>query len=220
MLKSYGSVSPQVAAADASLSASLTPLPLPAVRDPSRTGARKPTEDALGTVPLTVLISRETTLSASLAELPARKVRASPHVSIRVNAAWLEALPNTQEKLYFSCTRPQADSTVLAYLPLSRTFTVERALAPLWEIREASRVPPLAALRSVVARRMGIRAELVGVYTWHPPAFENALRMFILERMDPARHSPWPSRCSHRKRRVRAKGLRHEPGADSRRGSP
>ncbi len=119
MLKSYGSVSPQVAAADASLSASLTPLPLPAVRDPSRTGARKPTEDALGTVPLTVLISRKTTLSTSLAELPARKVRASPHVSIRVNAAWLEAPPNTQEKLYFSCTRPQADSTVLAYLPLS-----------------------------------------------------------------------------------------------------
>ena len=61
---------------------------------------------------------------------------------------------------------------------------MERALAPLWEIREASRVPPLAALRSVVARRLGVRAELVGVYTWHPPAFENALRMFILERMD------------------------------------
>jgi hypothetical protein len=133
---------------------------------------------------LAVLISRETALSASLAALPARKVRASPHLSIRVNAAWLEALPNIQEKLYFSCTRPQAGTTVLTYLPLSRTFTLERARAPLWEIREVPRVPPLAALRSVVARRLGIRADLVGVYTWHPPVFENALRMFILERMD------------------------------------
>jgi hypothetical protein len=180
----HDGVSPHVPTAANSLAASLMPLPLPAGRAHPSSGTREPTRDVFGTVPLPVLISRETALAASLAALPAREIHSLPHLSIRVNAAWLEALPKTQEKLYFSCTRPQADTTVLAYLPRSRTFAREQALTPLWEIRDVSRVPPLAALRSQVARHLGVRDNLVGLYTWHPPVFENALRMFILERMD------------------------------------
>ena len=173
-----------VPAAAMPLAAALTPLPLRATEAHSSSRSREPAGDALGSVSLPVLISRQAALAASLAALPARATHSLPRLSIRVNAAWLEALPKTQEKLYFSCTKPQPDTMVLAYLPRSRNFALERALTPLWEIRDVSRVPPLAALRSTIARRLGVRDDLVGVYTWHPPVFENALRMFILERMD------------------------------------
>jgi len=45
-------------------------------------------------------------------------------------------------------------------------------------------VPALAVLRAAAARRMGASPELVGLYTWHPPELENALRMFVLARTE------------------------------------
>ncbi len=139
--------------------------------------------EALGTLPLPRLLERQAALAASLAALPANQRLALPQVSIRVNAEWLEALSQTQEKLYFSFTTPQADTGVLAYSPATHTFTLERPLRPLWQIRDGEQVPALAALRSAAARRLGVPPELVGLYTWHPPVLENALRMFVLARM-------------------------------------
>jgi hypothetical protein len=146
--------------------------------------ARKPFPDALGTLPLPRLIEDEAALAASLAALPSDRRLALPSVSIRVDADWLEVLPQTKEELYFSTTRPQADSEVLAYLPATHGFTLKRPLQPLWQIREGEQVPALAALRSAAASRLGVSAELVGLYTWHPLVLENALRMFVLARMD------------------------------------
>jgi hypothetical protein len=107
-----------------------------------------------------------------------------PSLSIRVDADWLEVLPQTKEELYFSATRPKGDSEVLAYLPATHGFALKRPLQPLWQIREAEQVPALAALRSAAASRLGVSPELVGLYTWHPPVLENALRMFVLARME------------------------------------
>ena len=146
--------------------------------------ARKPAPDALGTLPLPQLIEDEAALAAGLAALPPGRRLALPRLSIRVNADWLEALPQTKEELYFSVTRPQEDSEVLAYLPATRSFTLKRALRPLWQIRDGEQVPALAALRLAAARQLGVSPELVGLYTWHPPVLENALRMFILARME------------------------------------
>jgi hypothetical protein len=145
--------------------------------------ARSPETDALGTLPLPQLIEDEAALAAGLAALPPGQRLALPRVSIRVDAEWLEALPQTKEELYFSVTRPQEDSEVLAYLPATQSFTLKRPLRPLWQIREGERVPALAALRSAAARRLGVPPELVSLYTWHPLVLENALRMFVLERM-------------------------------------
>jgi len=146
--------------------------------------ARKPAPDALGTLPLPRLIEDEAALAASLAALPAGRRLALPSVSIRVDAEWLEVLPQTKEELYFSVTRPQGDSEVLAYLPATHSFALKRPLQPLWQIREGERVPALAALRSAAASRLGVSPELVGLYTWHPLVLENALRMFVLARME------------------------------------
>ena len=146
--------------------------------------ARKLAPDALGTLPLPQLIEHEAALSASLAALPLGRRLALPRLSIRVDADWLEALPQTKEELYFSVTRPQEDSEVLAYLPATHSFTLKRPLRPLWQIREGERVPALAALRTAAARQLGVSPELVGLYTWHPPVLENALRMFVLARME------------------------------------
>jgi hypothetical protein len=146
--------------------------------------ARKPAPDALGTLPLPRLIEDEAVLAASLAALPPGRRLALPRLSIRVDAEWLEALPQTKEELYFSVTRPEGNSEVLAYLPATHSLTLKRPLQPLWQIREAERVPALAALRSTAASRLGVSPELVGLYTWHPLVLENALRMFVLARME------------------------------------
>jgi hypothetical protein len=61
---------------------------------------------------------------------------------------------------------------------------LKRPLYPLWQIRESERVPTLVALRSVAARWLRVSPELVSLYTWHPPVLENALRMFVLARME------------------------------------
>ena len=146
--------------------------------------ARKPAPDALGSLPLPRLIEDEAALAASLAALPSDRRQALPSLSIRVDADWLEVLPQTKEELYFSVTRPQGDSEVLAYLPVTHGFILKRPLQPLWQIREGEQVPALAALRSAAAGRLGVSPELVGLYTWHPPVLENALRMFVLARME------------------------------------
>ena len=146
--------------------------------------ALKPAPDALGTLPLPRLIEDEAALAASLAALPPGRRLALPLVSIRVDAEWLEVLPQTKEELYFSVTRPQGDSEVLAYLPATHNFTLKRPLQPLWQIREGEQVPALAELRSAAARQLGVSPELVGFYTWHPLVLENALRMFVLARME------------------------------------
>jgi hypothetical protein len=145
---------------------------------------RKPAPDALGTLPLPRLIEDEAALAASLAALPSDRRMALPLVSIRVDADWLEVLPQTKEELYFSTTRPQGDSEVLAYLPATHGFILKRPLQPLWQIREGEQVSALATLRSAAASRLGVSPELVGLYTWHPPVLENALRMFVLARME------------------------------------
>jgi hypothetical protein len=135
-------------------------------------------------VPLPQLLERQAALAARLAALPAEQRLALPQVSIRVNAEWIEALPQTQEKLYFSLTTPPMDAAVLTYSPAGHTFSWERPLRPLWQIRDGQQVPALAVLRSAAARQLGVPSELVGLYTWHPPMLENALRMFVLGRME------------------------------------
>jgi hypothetical protein len=145
---------------------------------------RNPAPELLGTLPLRRLMEHEAALAAGLAALPSDQRLALPQVSIRVNPEWLDALPQTQEKLYFSVTTPQVQTVVLAYLPATHTFALERPLRPLWQIRDVERVPALAALRSAAARRLSVPPALVALYTWHPPVFENALRMFVLARME------------------------------------
>ena len=146
--------------------------------------AREAAPDAPPTLPLPRLIEDEAALAASLEALPAARRLAMPRLSIRVDAGWLEALPQTKEELYFSITRPQGDTEVLAYTPATHGFILKRPLQPLWQIREAEQVPALAALRSDAAARLGVSPELVGLYTWHPLVLENALRMFVLARME------------------------------------
>ena len=150
----------------------------------SASDARKAAPDAPPTLPLPRLIEDEAALAASLEALPAARRLAMPRLSIRVDAGWLEALPQTKEELYFSITRPQGDTEVLAYSPVTHGFILKRPFQPLWQIREAEQVPALAALRSDAAARLGVSPELVGLYTWHPLVLENALRMFVLARME------------------------------------
>jgi hypothetical protein len=143
--------------------------------------------ESLGGLPLSQLIEDQDGLAAALAALPSAERLSLPRVSIRVNAEWLEALPKTQERLYFSVTTPEADREVLAYLPDSHSFNLERPEQPLWQIHDGERVPALAELRAAAGRWLGVSATLVGLYTWHPPVFEDALRMFVLERMQELR---------------------------------
>src|SRR5262249_15007723 len=96
---------------------------------------------------------------------------------------WLQVLPQTQEKLYFSVTVPDMRSEVLAYSPAAHSFTMELPLRPLWRIRDVERVPALAVLRDAAAREVRVPPPLVVLYTWRPAAFESALQMFVLERM-------------------------------------
>jgi hypothetical protein len=144
---------------------------------------RRPAPEALGALPLTRLLQNEVALAARLAALPSDQRLALPRVYIRVNAEWFQALQQTQERLYFSLTTPGADSEVLAYLSATNHFVLERPQRPLWQIRDGEQVPALAELRSAAARQLGAPASLVGIYTWHPPVLESALRMFVFERM-------------------------------------
>ena len=146
--------------------------------------ARKLAPDALGALPLPQLIAHEATLAAALAALPPARRLALPRLSIRVDADWLEVLPQTKEELYFSVTRPQDESEVLAYLPSTHNFILKPPLRPLWQVRDGEQVPALAELRAAAAQQLGVSSELVGIYTWHPPVLENALRMFVLARME------------------------------------
>jgi hypothetical protein len=175
------------------LSRSLKLPPPPAGAAHAANDAPKPAPDALGALPLPQLIAHQGSLAAGLDSLTPEQRRALPRVSIRVNAEWLEALPLTKEELYFSVIRPQEDSEVLAYFPATHSFSLKRPRRPLWQIREGERVPALAALRSAAAHLLGVSPDLVGLYTWHPPVFENALRMFVLERMQQMRVQMGPS---------------------------
>lgn len=158
----------------------------PDTAGPTRVTARdvpKIGPESLGGLPLSQLIEDQAGLAAGLAALPSAQRLRLPRVSIRVNAEWLEALPKTQERLYFSITTPEADREVLAYVPDTHSFNLERPERPLWKIHDGERVPALAELRAAAGRWLGVSPKLVGLYTWHPPVFEDALRMFVLERM-------------------------------------
>lgn len=158
----------------------------PDTAGPARVTARdvpKIGPESLGGLPLSQLIEDQAGLAAGLAALPSAQRLSLPRVSIRVNAEWLEALPKTQERLYFSITTPEADREVLAYVPDTHSFNLERPERPLWQIHDGERVPALAELRAAAGRWLGVSPTLVGLYTWHPPVFENALRMFMLERI-------------------------------------
>ncbi len=159
----------------------------PAAANPARDGLIQRAPSSLGGLPLSQLIAEQDGLAAGLAALPSRERLGLPRVSIRVNAEWVAALPRTQERLYFSITAPQTDREVLAYLPESHSFDLERPERPLWQIHDGERVPALAELRDEAGRWLGVSPELVGLYTWHPPVFEDALRMFVLERMQELR---------------------------------
>jgi len=164
--------------------------PAPDSAGPARVTARdtpKAGSESLGGLPLSRLIEDQDGLAAGLAALPSAERLSLPRVSIRVNAEWLEALPKTQERLYFSITTPEADREVLAYVPDTHSFSLERPERPLWQIHDGERVPALAELRAAAARWLGVSPTLVGLYTWHPPVFEDALRMFVLERMQELR---------------------------------
>jgi hypothetical protein len=154
--------------------------------DPARVAARNVPKDgpgSLGGLPLAQLLEDQAGLAAGLAALPSAERLGLPRVSIRVNAEWLEALPKTQERLYFSITTPEADREVLAYVPGTHGFILEHPEHPLWQIHDGDRVPALAELRAAAGRWLAVSPNLVGLYTWHPPEFEDALRMFVLERM-------------------------------------
>ncbi|MDR3675095.1 MAG: hypothetical protein P4N24_06365 [Acidobacteriota bacterium] len=138
---------------------------------------------SLGGWSLSRLLEDQDVLAAGLAALPSAQRLGLPRVSIRVNAEWLEALPKTQERLYFSITTPEADQEVLAYVPGTHSFVLERPEHPLWQIHDGEQVPAIAELRAQAARWLDVSPNLVGLYTWHPPVFEDALRMFVLERM-------------------------------------
>jgi hypothetical protein len=138
---------------------------------------------SLGGWSLSRLLEDQDVLAAGLAALPSAQRLGLPRVSIRVNAEWLEALPKTQERLYFSITTPEADQEVLAYVPGTHSFELERPEHPLWQIHDGEQVPAIAELRAEAARWLDVSPNLVGLYTWHPPVFEDALRMFVLERM-------------------------------------
>jgi hypothetical protein len=158
----------------------------PDTQDPSRVTSADVTKNSpksLGWLPLAQLLDDQAGLAAGLAALPSVERLSLPRVSIRVNAEWLEALPKTQERLYFSITAPEADREVLAYVPDTHSFNLERPERPLWQIHDGERVPALAELRAAAGRWLGVSPTLVGLYTWHPPVFEDALRMFVLERM-------------------------------------
>jgi hypothetical protein len=159
---------------------------VPDAAGPTRVTARdvpKIGPESLGALPLSQLIEDEAGLAAGLAALPSAQRLSLPRVSIRVNSEWFEALPKTQERLYFSITTPEADREVLAYVPDTHSFNLERPERPLWQIHDGERVPALAELRAAAGRWLGVSPTLVGLYTWHPPVLENALRMFVLERM-------------------------------------
>jgi hypothetical protein len=164
--------------------------PVPEAAAPTRVAARdvpKAGPGSLGGLSLAQLLEDQAGLAAGLAALPSAERLGLPRVSIRVNAEWLEALPKTQERLYFSITAPEADREVLAYVPDTRSFNLERPEHPLWQIYDGERVPALAELRAAAGRWLGVSPTLVGLYTWHPPVFEDALRMFVLERMQELR---------------------------------
>jgi hypothetical protein len=168
----------------------------PDIGGPTRVTARDvPTAgpESLGGLPLSQLIEDQDGLAAGLAALPSVERLSLPRVSIRVNTEWLEALPKTQERLYFSITTPEADREVLAYVPDTHSFNLERPERPLWQIHDGERVPALAELRAAAGRWLGVSPTLVGLYTWHPPVFEDALRMFVLERMQEL-HVHWGPR--------------------------
>ena len=156
-------------------------------------GIPKTNPESLGGLPLSQLIEDQAILAAGLVALPSAERLSLPRVSIRVNAEWLAALPKTQERLYFSITTPEADREVLAYVPETHSFDLERPERPLWQIHDGDRVPALAELRSAAGRWLGVSATLVGLYTWHPPVLENALQMFVLERMQEL-HVHWGPR--------------------------
>jgi hypothetical protein len=149
-----------------------------AARDTPKAGP-----ESLGGLPLAQLLEDQAGLAAGLAALPSAERLGLPRVSIRVNTEWLEALPKTQERLYFSITTPEADREVLAYVPGTHSFMLEHPEHPLWQIYDGERVPALAELRAAAGRWLAVSPNLVGLYTWHPPEFEDALRMFVLERM-------------------------------------
>ena len=156
---------------------------VPNTAGPTRVTARdvpKIGPESLGGLPLSELIEDQASLAAGLAALPSARRLSLPRVSIRVNAEWLEALPKTQERLYFSITTPEADREVLAYVPDTHSFNLERPERPLWQIHDGERVPALAQLRAAAGRWLGVSPTLVGLSTWHPPVFEDALRMFVL----------------------------------------
>jgi hypothetical protein len=160
--------------------------PEPETAAPTRAAAPdtpKAVPESLGALPLRELLADQEGLAASLAALPSAERRGLPRVSVRVNAEWLAALPKTQERLYFSITTPEADGEVLAYVPGSQSFNLERPERPLWRIYDGERVPALAELRAAAGRWLGVSPNLVGLYTWHPPVFEDALQMFVLERI-------------------------------------
>lgn len=162
----------------------------PDTAGPTRATARdvpKMGPESLGGLPLSQLLEDQDGLAAGLGALPSAQRLSLPRVSIRVNAEWLEALPKTQERLYFSLTTPEADREVLAYVPDTHSFNLERPERPLWQIHDGERVPALAELRAAAGRWLGVSPTLVGLYTWHPPVFEDALRMFVLERMQELR---------------------------------
>jgi len=138
---------------------------------------------SLGGWSLSRLLEDQDVLAAGLAALPSAQRLGLPRVSIRVNAEWLEALPKTQERLYFSITTPEADQEVLAYVPGTHSFVLERPEHPLWQIHDGEQVAAIAELRAEAARWLDVSPNLVRLYTWHPPVFEDALRMFVLERM-------------------------------------
>ena len=192
--------------------------PAPDTADPVPDTARdiaNRVPETLGGLPLSQLIEDQDGLAAGLAALPSAERRNLPRVSIRVNAEWLEALPKTQERLYFSITPPQPDREVLAYLPNSHSFDLERPEHPLWQIHDGERVPSLAELRAEAGRWLGVSPALVGLYTWHPPIFEDALRMFVMERMQELRVHLGPQDVVTVRLAPGSGGRRYESRADS-----
>lgn len=134
-------------------------------------------------IPLQELVSNQGILAASFAALSLEERLAFPQVSILVNGDWVQALAESKEMLYFATITPRPDGRVLTYSASADQFTFQYPGSPLWRVERPESVPELERLRQAAGRRLQVNPDLIQIFTWHTPEFENALRALILRKI-------------------------------------
>lgn len=137
----------------------------------------------LGSVTLREIVHGEKSLAAEFTALPPEERVTFPRVYIRVNSEWVQALPETGEKLYFSSSTPTKGGMALTYDPSSGRFVLDQVSTPLWRVENPGVVSGLDRLMAEAALQLGLPAGLIQVFTWHPTDFENAIKAVILRRI-------------------------------------